>query len=865
MFDPGWVALLGAIVGGAASLGGMAYTSWRATATARTENDKLVAAADLHDRCCRRPGMDGLHHATAEADEHATIRKSVSGRTATLVALAALLMPTMMLAASTGAAAGSGAGRHRNSTISRLNTFTQPLWTADIGTNVEYSSPTFATIDGVRAIVAASLSGEVYVVNAITGKELPGWPQPVDIVGKQATAIDSSPVVAYLDGPSKPPSIIVGAGSKAVANQNGGLIAFYASGKVRFVFHTISLHQGGVISKYDDDVFASPAVGDIQGNGEQDIVFGAFDHRIYAVTPAGKLVPGFPIQRDDATWASAVLADTTHTGRDDIIVGSAASGYKQANGQPCIGGWVLDYRYDSVTHTPQLIWSQCVGESVWSSATVGVINPGPSNPTNEPAVVVGTSFDSERAGTIEQSDKIYAFYANNGKALPGWPVIAPHPAGTTGATFSSPVIAQVTPGGPPVVISASCACIHGPSVLSEWNGAGHLLWTIQYNPHNNAVASPAVLNVTGSGPNDILIGDTPGVYIFSAADGSPIDGTDTNPLQDGCRVDGTPAVSEVPQVSPSGYELAFSCERPGSTQAVLVAYPLPAKPDQAIAWGEWRGDPLHTGISDPPSGGKLACSPSAKPTGYRLIRADGRILTFGSLGNCGGLSTQVLPSPVIGMTSTADGGGYFVALRDGKVYAFGDALWRGDVLGPTWTGPTVPPGAPIVGFAAVANGEGYYLLDGEGHLYAFGAGAPYLGSPASVTGMPVSIVTNPAGSGYWVVTSTGNVYSFGADKLSSVAGPTAVVAAAATPDGKGLWMVSSNGAIHTTGDAKDFGSPRNPPPSPIVGLAVAPGGAGYWMVESGGTVDAFPWPGLSNYGSGTGQSEPIVAISAPGS
>jgi hypothetical protein len=47
MFDPGWAALLGAIVGGAASLGGTAYTSWRTTATARTENDKLVAATAM--------------------------------------------------------------------------------------------------------------------------------------------------------------------------------------------------------------------------------------------------------------------------------------------------------------------------------------------------------------------------------------------------------------------------------------------------------------------------------------------------------------------------------------------------------------------------------------------------------------------------------------------------------------------------------------------------------------------------------------------------------------------------------------------------------------------------------------------------
>ena len=60
----------------------------------------------------------------------------------------------------------------------------------------------------------------------------------MEIAPGQLTAVDSTPTVAYLDGPDKPPSIIVGAGSTYVPNQQGGLEAFYADGRTRFVFHT---------------------------------------------------------------------------------------------------------------------------------------------------------------------------------------------------------------------------------------------------------------------------------------------------------------------------------------------------------------------------------------------------------------------------------------------------------------------------------------------------------------------------------------------------------------------------------------------------------------------------------------------------
>src|SRR5208282_3851862 len=114
----------------------------------------------------------------------------------------------------------------------------------------------------------------------------------------------------------------------------------------------------------------------------------------------GRLVPGFPVNRADTIWSSPTLVDTSHTGRDDIIMGGDASGF-----HGCRGGWLVDYRY--VSSTPELVWQRCTGQTIWSSPTVGILNS-----TGRPAVVVGTSYYSGYHSAA--TDEILAVYADDG-------------------------------------------------------------------------------------------------------------------------------------------------------------------------------------------------------------------------------------------------------------------------------------------------------------------------------------------------------------------------------------------------------------------------------------------------------------------
>lgn len=77
------------------------------------------------------------------------------------------------------------------------------------------------------------------------------------------------------------------------------------------------------------------------------------------------------------------------------------------------------------------------------------------------------------------------------------------------------------------------------------------------------------------------------------------------------------------------------------------------------------------------------------------------------------------------IASTPGGKGYFTVTRDGAVYAFGDAQFKGGAN----TGH-LPKGRKVVGIAASSN-DGYWLLSDGGDLYTYGS-AQFYGKPDRV-------------------------------------------------------------------------------------------------------------------------------------
>ncbi len=298
----------------------------------------------------------------------------------------------------------------------------------------------------------------------------------------------------------------------------------------------------------------------------------------------------------------------------------------------------------------------------------------------------------------------------------------------------------------------------------------------------------------------------------------------------GVPVPATPVVAGVP----SGDPVYCPGQTYGPNGAVTPTggqFPYPfAVPSVA---GEPNGvSPTSVvGMASTPDGG-----------GYWLARADGAVSTHGDAVNYGSMAGAPLNAPIAHVVATADGRGYWLVAADGGIFSFGDAGFYGSMGGQ-------PLNAPVVGIAPTADGHGYWLVASDGGIFAFGD-ANFAGSMGGkpLNAPVVGMAPDPAGQGYWLVASDGGVFSFGAPFYGSTGNLVLnqpVNGMASTNDGGGYWFVASDGGVFAFGDAGFHGSAGSLAlDAPIVGMAVDRASGGYWLVGSDGGIFAYDAPFL---------------------
>ena len=114
----------------------------------------------------------------------------------------------------------------------------------------------------------------------------------------------------------------------------------------------------------------------------------------------------------------------------------------------------------------------------------------------------------------------------------------------------------------------------------------------------------------------------------------------------------------------------------------------------------------------PPTTTTTTTTPPTLLQGYLIVGKSGQVYSFGSAVSYGSVKGRV--NDIVGLASTADGGGYWVVGSDGRVFNFGDARNFGPVHGAN------KKVDQIVGIAPTANGAGYWLAGSDGQVYAFG-------------------------------------------------------------------------------------------------------------------------------------------------
>ncbi len=298
----------------------------------------------------------------------------------------------------------------------------------------------------------------------------------------------------------------------------------------------------------------------------------------------------------------------------------------------------------------------------------------------------------------------------------------------------------------------------------------------------------------------------------------------------GNPVPATPVVAGAPSGNPV-YCPGQTVGPNGAVTATGGQYPYP------FAVAPVPGEP--NGSTDSPV---VGLSGSADGQGYWLARANGAVSPHGDAVDYGDMSSVPLNAPITHIVVTADGRGYWLVAADGGIFSFGDARFFGSMGGQALN-------APVVGMAPTPDGGGYWLVGSDGGVFSFGDARFFGSMGGQALNQPVvGLSADPTTGGYWMVAADGGVFAYHAPFLGSTGSihlNQPVNQMAPTTDGGGYWFVASDGGIFSFGDAGFHGSAGALAlVAPIIGMAADHATGGYWLAGSDGGVFSYDAPFL---------------------
>ena len=359
-----------------------------------------------------------------------------------------------------------------------------PVSLAGAGT-VRVSQPAVGDLDndGVKEIVVGTVNRKVYALRA-NGTVMPGWPVTV------SAEVNSSPALGDIDGDGFL-DVVVACGSNFESTGSGRIYVFRRDGTLIWSFTPVDENGDGL----PEGIYSTPAIGDIDGDGDNEIVFGCWDFRVYVLRKDGTPMPGFPPNPSglghgirDTIWSSPALADLDGDGKLEVIIGADT----HAEGPPINtpdGGAIHVFRWNG-TELPG--FPQYVNQTIMSSPAIGDIDGD-----GFLDIVVGGGL--YYPGAV--GHRVYA-WRRDGTFVPGWPVT------TTGQVFGSQALADLTGDGKPeVIVGDQPEGTAGP-YLYAFRGNGTQLFKMQpksYFGTSPNVGDPIVADVTGDGQVEILV------------------------------------------------------------------------------------------------------------------------------------------------------------------------------------------------------------------------------------------------------------------------------------------------------------------------------------------------------------------------
>ena len=459
--------------------------------------------------------------------------------------------------------------------------------------------------------------------------------------------------------------VFVGVGDAATPHK-GGYEAFNPDGTRRW-YRAVKNPLTNTSAKATSAVRASLTVGDLQGG--TDVVAPSVGQEEYALNAAtGSTLKGFPWFTSDSDFSTPALADLYGNGQTEIIEGGDQTAGLANWVQYTQGGHlrIISPTGTSGTGSPTggLECEYNANQVMESSPAVGQFLAGDSV-----GIVVGTGTYFEGA---PDTDKLLAFNAHCNMV---WE------ASLDGATGSSPALAALSGNGTLSVLEGTDNGHGGGSVYALAGPTGSVLWR---QPVEGEVIGSVVTADLNGGNQDVIVPTTKGAQVLNGRNGQPLGTLETGiGLQNSPLVTDDPDGRV--GVTVAGYNarnqgVIEHFELYGSSGADvegLGAWPMFHHDPQLT------GNATAPGVAalapDPslPHLRSTCAAPAGRVNGYYEVDTGGGVFAYGNVAYCGSLAGTKLKYPVISVAATADGGGYWLVNSAGEVFSFGDAEFYG--------------------------------------------------------------------------------------------------------------------------------------------------------------------------------------------
>jgi hypothetical protein len=378
--------------------------------------------------------------------------------------------------------------------------------------------------DGDKEIVIGDTAGWLYVAtyggaswsmawSRQTAIDLNAAGAPVSCATTDKSDIRSSVAIGDLDGDGDLEIVVTTGGSPAY-HRNGGVLVYTYNGDSPWSFsvvpgwplpNTDDLGTGDGLRQPDgcwDGIEGSPALGDLDGDGDMEIVVSSLNRHLYAWHHDGTPVEGWPIHRDNGDnilrggLSSPALGDIDGDGLLEVVVGTNSPPWPLGEPQPPKSEfdeatvWAINGDSSNVPG-----WPVTTNNNVYSSPAIGDIDGD-----DELEVVVGSG------PSVEGGDGRYVYAWNpDGSPVNGWPIM------TGGDTVAPPALGDLD-GDDDLEIVIGCGKEFDTATtctsLYAWHGDGTAVSGFPMSPGSfTQPYSPILADYDGDGNVEILVVD----------------------------------------------------------------------------------------------------------------------------------------------------------------------------------------------------------------------------------------------------------------------------------------------------------------------------------------------------------------------